>query len=62
VAGEITTEDDVSNQYFSLRNTSPPANEFFSCLPGHIIFMKPDAVPNFHMHLYLRLDGLLSYY
>jgi hypothetical protein len=62
VAGEVTTEDDVSNQYFSLQNPSPPANEFYSCLPNSIIFMKPDAVPNFHMHLYLRLDGLLGCY
>jgi hypothetical protein len=51
VAGEITTEDDVSNQYFSLQNPSTPANEFFSCLPGRIILMGPDAVPYFHMHL-----------
>jgi hypothetical protein len=38
VADEITTEDDVSNQYFSLQNPSRPANKVFSCLPGRITY------------------------
>jgi hypothetical protein len=60
VADEITTEDDVSDNTFHYITQVLQANGVFSCLPGRIIFMKPDDVPNFHMHLYLRLDGLLG--